>query len=133
MANDRASYQANSDTIIEFVRHTKDTALDVIEYEINMLRACRDVLVPAPPRDQLARNVYLEAYLVHYRGLLEFFAQPLDRVRPTDLSVRRPTEWASSEINPIQVASITSLAEPLHRLWFNSISQQLAHCTQPRY
>lgn len=115
------------------VRSLKNQAAEVIAYEVNMLRYCHGCLVPIPPTDQEERNVYLEAYLVHFRALLEFFAHPRNRVRRTDLSVRRPTDWATRPVTEAEIHQVTSLAEPLHATWFDTISQQLSHCTQPRY
>jgi hypothetical protein len=114
----------------------KGRPADVVSYEINMLRHCYGRLVPTPPADLETLNVYLEAYLVHYRVLLEFFApnHGKDGKRyPKDLSVHRRSAWATRSLSDAEIAAVTAGAAPLRKKWFESISQQLSHCTQLRY
>lgn len=116
-----------------YVRNTRSTGAEVVAYEVDMLRHCYERLVPTPPSDPNTRTVYVEAYLVHYRALLEFLAHPLEKVRLTDLTIHRPEDWASRSLSRAQIESVAGFAEPLHRAWFGTISQRLSHCTKPRY
>ena len=119
------------DGSVELERDVKRTPLDVVAYEVDMLRYCFDRLFPFQPSDRHEKNLLLEGYLLHYRALLEFFAHP--KPRATDLSIRRPQDWASRTLSASEIKAITDLAEPVHDKWFDMIGKQLAHCTQPRY
>lgn len=112
------------------VRSIKTTPIEVLDYEINMLRRCFDEL-RQPPADVFLNNILIESYLVHFRALLEFFAHP--KPRDTDLTIRRSNEWATRTLSQTEIDGLTSIASPLFTKWFNPIGQQLAHCTHPRY
>ena len=114
----------------------KGRSADVVSYEINMLRHCHGRLVPTEPDDQETLNVYLEAYLVHYRVLLEFFAPKQGKHGtdfPNDLTIHRQAAWATRTVSEVEIEAVTKESAPLRAKWFTDISQQLSHCTQLRY
>ena len=47
--------------------------------------------------------------------------------------MREPATWANRELTADEIASVTRLAEPLMTDWWEKISQQLQHCTHPRF
>jgi hypothetical protein len=104
-------------------------------YEIDMLRFVWDQLVSRPsPRGDKNEWVYLEAFLVHFRNLIEFFGKP----KPTegDLSVLRPADIWGDRIPTEDV--LASMRRPdlweKYETWDNeeSISKYLHHCTIQR-
>jgi hypothetical protein len=125
------SKEGGTSQVVPLVRSIKRRPAEVVDYEINMLRYCFARLVPTLPASIEEINAMLEAYLVHYRALIEFFAG--QSAYPSDLSVAKPTAWASRVLRPDEIARVVKLAKPLRRKWFTRISQQLSHCTKPRY
>ncbi len=139
-----------------YARPLKESHLDTIHYEIDMLRFCTQRLpalrarVPETrfvssgyvtnrslhavntepdPRDVY---VYLEAFLVHYRNLIRFFSGIRADKSPKDLSVRNPKVWAQRALSAEEDAAIRTPAVELDTDWHGRISKYLQHCTDVR-
>jgi hypothetical protein len=120
---------------VELNRRVKNSAIEVVDYEVDMLRSCfaalGDVLSSTPANTFLV-NVLIESYLLHYRGLVEFFC--FDRRRYTStLLLAFSSEWATRALTEDETKAIRHIAQPLADKWFKLIGEQLAHCTHPRY
>ena len=116
-------------------RTPKKDPRDVINYEITMLMHCFEGL-RRRHADKNVSNLYIEGYLLHYRNLTEFFGAsppPPKGKRATDMSIHRSSTWGTRTLATAEVASVTSLAAPLHEKWKDHIGQQLHHCTEPRF
>jgi|HubBroStandDraft_4_1064222.scaffolds.fasta_scaffold150314_2 hypothetical protein len=104
---------------------------DTIHYEISMLRyAALRLDSKLVERDAW---VHLEAFLLHYRNLIEFLGN--DNPRPTDLYVT--TIWALiGATPPARLAGINAdgrrLFTKYERNSTGRISQYLQHCTEKR-
>src|SRR5215469_13114318 len=106
---------------------------DTVLYEIYMLRFAADRLKGEQWDDQKDAWVYLEAFLLHYRNLIEFLGKT-ENIRRTDLHVTRI--WKLFKATPPEDAS------RIHRegakLWAKyekveyRISRYLQHCTTRR-
>jgi hypothetical protein len=116
----------------QYERSVKTSAKDVIDYEIVMMEHCATRVLHHPPdvsdRDQL---VCLEAFLLHFRVLLEFFGKP-DRRHKDNLYFQRPQTYAAypSE-EAIEAAS--RHAANLEAKWGQRLNKFLAHPTERRY
>jgi hypothetical protein len=117
--------------LTSFDRQTKVVPLDVFDYEVSLLRHCHAVLTTRRPTDHLDLCVYVEAYLVHYRALLEFFSGGTSRFS-TDYRITAPAAWNGAAVATSKIDAIVVRARPLKDRWFNSIGQQLQHMTSHR-
>lgn len=118
-----------------YSRPDKLDDVETVLYEVDMLRfsICRLVENKfCKPADQW---VFLEAFLLHYRNLIEFFGKP-SPIADSDLSIRRPKDFWRK--NPPDSAALRSMTAP--DLWSKydsrrnpeSISKYLHHCTKHR-
>src|SRR5260370_37619727 len=116
--------------------HSRPDKLDDAEtalFEIDMLRFAKDRLLSAGASPTEADEwAYLEAFLLHYRNLIEFFGH--GNPRADDLNITKPNDiWPSK---PPDNATLASLKRP--DLWKKyegsdeSISRYLHHCTKQR-
>lgn len=104
-----------------------------ILYEIDMLRHAAQRLADKW-KDEKDEWVYLEAFLVHFRNLIEFLGK--ENPRADDLSIRKPESfWHKSQQPPD--AQLKKLYRP--ELWAkyeahapDRISKYLQHCTEQR-
>ena len=151
----KAHAASNDGRMPAYARPLKESHLDTVRYEIEMLRFCvqrlpalRDriphtqlvssgyvtnmsvhtVTTEPDPRDVY---VYLEAFLVHYRNLIRFFSGKRTD-KPKDLSVKKPEVWAGRALSPAEDAAIRSPAVQLDTHWHDRISKYLQHCTEVR-
>ena len=116
-------------------RPAKLDHVDTIHYEISMLRFTTQRLAK---RDLVERDawVYLEAFLLHYRNLIDFLGA--ENPRPDDLHVT--TIWALARLSPppnlVEICakgkSLRSNYEPTDSQGGGRISQYLQHCTTKR-
>jgi hypothetical protein len=117
--------------------HTRPDKLENYEtvlYEIDLLRFAKERLLSGDPfKSDGEEWVYLEAFLLHFRNVLEFFrGQPS---RPDDLSIAQPNDiWTNQKP---AAADLAQLAKP--DLWNKyednlpeRISKYLQHCTKQR-
>lgn len=104
-------------------------------YEIDMLRETARQLEADKWQGDYHKWLVLEAFLLHFRNLIEFFGRP--EPRKSDLSIEKPKSfWAASK-RPAD-AVLARLRKP--ELWTKyegtnnrySISKYLQHCTEHR-
>jgi hypothetical protein len=106
---------------------------DTILYEIYMLRFAADRLKREQWDDQKDAWAYLEAFLLHYRNLIEFLGKTRN-IRRTDLHVT--TIWKLLKATPPDDAS--GIHREGKKLWAkyegvkDRISRYLQHCTTRR-
>jgi hypothetical protein len=126
-------------TPLIYARPDKLSHTDTILYEIDMLRFATGRLVEGKakgwkdPRDAW---VYLEAFLLHYRNLIEF----LGKNNPSDTDLNVITIWkleklpAPSNLKQIHTKGMELLDEyePPNSKGGGRISQYLQHCTTKR-
>lgn len=115
-----------------YSRQMKSSHLDTVAYEIDMLRFSLMRLGQAPPtwvaRD---KDVYIEAFLLHYRNLVRFFSG--NEHRSNDLSMKkRRSDWAGRDVTDEEAAKYRQEAAPLDEKYFKTISVYLQHCTSER-
>ena len=114
-------------------------------YEIDMFRETARQLERDKWQGDFHKWFVLEAFLLHFRNLIEFFGRP--DPRPTDLSIHKPESfwpdtskrptWPDTSKRPTK-AVLGSLHKP--DLWAkyegnanpDSISKYLQHCTEHR-
>jgi hypothetical protein len=107
---------------------------DTVLYEIYMLRFAADRLKREQWDDQKDAWAYLEAFLLHYRNLIEFLGKKPKNIRPTDLHVT--TIWKLLKATPPKDAS--KINQEGAKLWAkyegveDRISRYLQHCTTRR-
>lgn len=116
-------------------RPLKLTHTQTILYEIDMLRYTAEELDKGNRKSEKDKWIFLEAFLVHFRNLIEFFGHPAPRL--TDLHITKIGDfWHDVSTRPSQ----SDLAK-LRRadLWDryeddqpDRISRFLHHCTQHR-
>jgi hypothetical protein len=126
-----------SENSVTFERPSKINPHDVIEYEVQMLEYCATRLVDSkrPLSNPLgpAKLVLLEAFLLHFRVLLEFFGTPSNNAHYRDnLYFQRP-ESCGLPPCPKAVAKVQMLVAPLHAEWNERLNKFLAHPTERRY
>ncbi len=131
-------------------RSDKNSHLDTILYEIDMLRYCSKTLAgkkasACESDEALAEyNLGIEGFLIHLRNLLAFFV-PGHSI-PTDLRLNHPEMWSGrSTVNPREYSDLIKAAKLFnadHGATFNEakkldcytlISKFLQHCTPERY
>ena len=123
-------------------RQPKGSHLHTVYYEIDMLRHCYARFEELRARGgQADKNAYLEAYLLHYRNLVTFFAgnpkrnakkDPVSKA-PTDLSTLCPEIWGGRQLTAEEKLKIQQPAAELEDKYWDSISKYLQHCTTYRY
>jgi hypothetical protein len=118
-----------------FARRDKKNDAQTVLYEIDLLRFARDRLF-SPPETWTERDewVYLEAFLLHYRNLIEFFGK--EHLADGDLSIRNPRRiWIDREPDK---ADLEFMTRPDLRKKYDmrddcmAISKYLHHCTEQR-
>jgi hypothetical protein len=130
-------YDANKTPMpITYSRPDKLNHADTILYEIDMLRFAAGRLVEGEWRHPRDAWVYLEAFLVHYRNLLEFLGKP----NPSNTDLHVTTIWPLVNLAP--PATIKEIHAKGTKLWNEyeprdaqgggRISQFLQHCTTKR-
>ncbi len=115
-----------------YERPPKGSAKDVVDYEIDMMEHCATRVLAggqdAGNHDQFA---FLEAFLLHFRILLEFFGKPNERYKD-NVYFQLPL---TCEISPAgeTLQSVEKLAATLEAKWGRKLNKFLAHPTQLRY
>lgn len=120
-----------------YSRPDKLNHAQTVLYEIDMLRFAKERLSsPQTASVKPDECVYLEAFLLHYRNLIEFFGKRKLDVKPDALSISRPEDiWPGRVPDKAVVARMASLD-----LWEKydthdndkAISKYLHHCTTQR-
>jgi hypothetical protein len=105
-------------------------------YEIDMFRETARQLEKNKWQGDFHKWFVLEAFLLHFRNLIEFFGRADPRA--TDLSIHRPESFWPDAANRPADAALGGLCKP--DLWAKyegtanaySISKYLQHCTEHR-
>lgn len=112
----------------QFSRLLKLTHAQTILYEIDMLRLSKDRLISSSFSSDGDKWIYIEAFLLHYRNVLEFFSGTFRQ--STDLSIAKPAEIWTEQL-PDQLA-LANLTKPEFHRKRVLISRYLHHCTTYR-
>lgn len=116
-----------------FSRRLKESHLDTIQYEIEMLRYCADALVGQPRvDDDRLGYLRLEGFLLHYRNLVRVFSG-MGQQHDDDISTAHPESWAGRALTGWELDAIKKPAEDLDTHYHQLISKYLQHCTTLRY
>jgi hypothetical protein len=109
-----------------YSRPEKGDHMSTIKYEIEMLDFCyQDLIANLGKWGDVRRAwVCLEAFLLHYRNLIEFFGDE------GDLKASKPEVWARRKLAPEEIASISN--RKLCKKYRGAISAYLQHCTKIR-
>lgn len=127
-------------------RSQKNSHLDTVLYEIDMLRHCALTLPGkreyfeasgcAPARAEY--NLGIEGFLIHLRNVLAFFTSRQEK--DSDLLINRPQRWAGREIAQREYSDLIKRAKEIDRehgvdesTCYDQISKYLQHCTTFRY
>lgn len=131
-----------------YERSLKETGIDVLLYERDLLQHCAKTVEAKRTRAKESPSLenkaeyYLaiEGFLLHFRNLLGFFINK--RMAPTDLTINRPKNWANGrKIDQTLCTKLTSKAASVNRKHglsqavdcYKKISWFLQHCTEHRY
>jgi hypothetical protein len=114
------------DQSIVYSRPEKGNHLNTILYEIEMLEFCYETLVTNVGKwgDMRKAFICLEAFLLHYRNLVEFFGGE------AGLSSTEPAVWSPRKLSAEEVTSISD--RKLCDKYRSPISAYLQHCTPLR-
>jgi len=117
-----------------FARSEKTSARDVVDYEIRMLEHCATQTIAVTNVD-LDENelAILEAFLLHFRILLEFFGKPSTNPRFADnLHFAWPQSHGGTP-TPDALKDAKRIAKELEVAWGEKLNKFLAHPTDRRY
>jgi hypothetical protein len=135
LRNVRDRIALNGEGIVPISRPLKLTHTQTILYEIDMLRYTAGELSKGDWKVEKDKWICLEAFLVHFRNLIEFFGKPA--VSKTDLHITKPGDfWRDGATRPNET-ELTKLTRT--DLWDkyeddqgDRISRFLHHCTTHR-
>jgi len=123
---------------IVFDRTPKEHPSEIVQYEIRMFRFTYAEVMRLHSDDAQKDlcNALFEAYLIHYRGLVELFiARSEVRGRPKlyddGLSITKAKSWFGRNLRSAEIEALDTDAmklRPLH----NRIGKYLAHLSEPR-
>jgi hypothetical protein len=118
-------------TTRRFERPPKSTAKDVIDYEIAMMEHCCSRTLEAH-RPNLSGDdlAFLEAFLLHFRILLEFFGKP--KPFPDNLHFQKP-ETCGAHASDEARSAVAEHVGVMEQRWGKRLNKFLAHPTQGRY
>ena len=105
-------------------RRTKESHVDTVLYEIDMLDFCKRLL--AEKKWTTTEHCYLliEGFLLHYRNLANLFANR------DGMKARNARVWAEKNLSDAELASIQD--DKPYDDYSGKISQYLSHCTERR-
>ncbi len=129
-------------------RSEKNSHLDTILYEIDMLRHCeravRQKVVADNAPDAKRADYYLaiEGFLLHLRNLLAFLTNR--KSKDTDIIINEPEVWAGRHVDQRKYSDLIKACRELDRkhgvladggpsTCYDEISKYLQHCTTLRY
>lgn len=117
-----------------YLRGRKETHLDTIRYEIDMLdfsfarySALKEMPDPAEPGET---NACLECFLLHYRNLIEFLSDKPGRKDGTDLRIGEPGPWSVQGLEKQRTNKLKRA--DLYEKYWRELSVYLDHCTTYR-
>jgi hypothetical protein len=129
-------------------RSEKNSHLDTLLYEIDMLRHCeravrqRVVAVDAPDAKRADYYLAIEGFLLHLRNLLAFLTNR--KSKDTDIIINEPEMWAGRHVDQREYSDLIKACRELDRrcgvladggpsTCYDEISKYLQHCTTFRY
>ena len=127
-------------------RQPKNSPLDTILYEIDMLRHCAQALPGKQAQkertgsdaDQFEYYMCIEDFLLHLRNLIAFFTNQRDK--KTDLGINAPDQWADRKIEQRAYSDLMKTVKEIndrhgmvHSSCYDQISKYLQHCTTFRH
>jgi len=116
--------------VISFERTEKDTALEIVYYEWDMLNFTFERLQKGKSGVlQVDWNLLIEGFLVHARNLIRFFSGREHRSDKGDVSTADPEVWARRKLTENEIKTIQAPALLLEDEHFQKISRYLQHCT----
>jgi hypothetical protein len=119
-------------------RTRKESHLDTIWYEIDMLEYCHKTLRDSPPpTTDPSWNLLIEGFLLHFRNLIQFYGGNENRHRRhgNDLSTLQPEVWAGRPLVQNEQQEVDAMRTPgaaLDNAFSDKISVCLQHCTVQR-
>jgi len=117
---------------MQYERSPKDSHVETIWYEIDMLRYVYKTLSSSTePGFVAAKNLLIEGALLHYRNLIRFFSG--QNARPNDLSTARPEVWSDDNLTKHDLNEMCKIGIILDKKYFKDISKYLQHVTVERY
>lgn len=130
----------------------KYKALDIVLYEIDMLRHCANMINQKKTAFQetgktaelFEYNSAIEGFLLHTRILLNFFMGQTEEA--TDLGISQPKAWLDRAVDPREYSDLMKAASTVNDKYGDKdpktnknlsccrlISRFLAHCTSSRH
>jgi hypothetical protein len=119
-------------------RTRKESHLDTIWHEIDMLEHCHKILRDSPPpATDPCRNLLIEGFLLHFRNLIQFYSGNEHRHKrnKNDLSTLEPAVWAGRALTPEEEKEVDAMRAPgkaLDDTFSDKVSVCLQHCTIER-
>jgi hypothetical protein len=132
-------------------RSPKETAIDVILYEHDLLWHCAKTIDSKKmrweesPSHENEAEYYLaiEGFLLHFRNLLGFFINKrMGKNNSTDLTIDRPQQWADGrQVDETLCQKLMECAQKVNQKYglsldvdcYKKISWFLQHCTSHRH
>lgn len=104
-----------------YERTSKDSHLDTIWYEIDMLEFSYKEFQQNTPKPQSPQwNLLIEGFLLHYRNLIQFFAGSENRhkrYKGNDLSTFDPQPWAGRQLTKEEIDSMRVPGDKLDKAY----------------
>jgi predicted dehydrogenase len=128
-------------------RSRKNSPIDIILYEIDMLRHCAGTIAEKKAIAHGTRsdssiaeyNLGIEGFLLHLRNLFEFLTNRRTRA-DTDLRIDNPEQWASRAVRQSEYSDLVERADKVDQAHgvrgstcYDQISKYLQHCTTLRH
>lgn len=115
---------------MSYERTPKDTHVDTVWYEIDMLRfALHKLSINAASLDQPTKNLLIEGALLHYRNLIRFFSG--QKHIKDDVSTAKPEVWADGGLTSEGLVKMREVGQELE-IYYEDISGFLQHATERR-
>ena len=122
-------------------RPKKESPIQTITYEIDMLRHCAAEHASKSKRSKEQEYLLIEGFLLHFRNLISFLRAAQGEA--TDLSLADPKGWSATALDPQTYSDLQKRARELdddHPLGrqnnaslMSLISRYLAHVTEYRH
>jgi hypothetical protein len=116
-------------------RTAKESHLDTIWYEIEMLQYCYFTFEnERPEKTDPNWNLLIEGFLLHYRNLIQFYAGNEGRHKryKNDLTTFAPEVWAARLLTDQELKDIKTPGHTLDKNYSGEISIYMQHCTLER-
>jgi hypothetical protein len=127
-------------------RSPKNTPIDTVLYEIDMLRHCARTVAAKKAKYENTRsegakaeyNLGIEGFLLHLRNVLAFLTNRVEK--STDLGINKPNQWAGRTLEQCSYSDLIKRAKKVDQdhgvdgsTCYEQISKFLQHCTTLRH